>query len=269
MSFDLNAYLTRLGYTGPREPTLAVLAELQHRHVCTIPFENLDVLLGRPIRLDLPSVQQKLVSDRRGGYCFEHNTLFQAALSALGFNVTPLVARVRWQVPADIETALTHMILLVAIDRQRHLVDTGFGFGSLTAPLDLDTDAPQPTSHEPHRLLRRDDVFIHQIQFGQEWADLYHFTLQPSRPIDYEVACWFTSTYPQSKFVQNLVAAITADGRRHTLLNREFTIRWTDGRVEKRSLATPDELLAVLSEYFSLSFPPGTRFPAPATVWPS
>lgn len=266
---NLDAYLARLGYTGPREPTLAVLAELQRRHVCTIPFENLDVLLGQPIRLDLASIEQKLIHRRRGGYCFEQNTLFQAALTSLGYTVETLVARVRWQVPADVETAQTHMILLVELGGRRYLVDGGFGSGSLTAPLLIDTAEEQLTPHEPRRILRRGDLHVHQSRLGAEWADLYHFTLQPMRPIDYEMANWFTSTWPQSRFVLNLTAAITDDRVRHTLLNRDFASRWIDGRVEKRQLTTPGELLAVLEQYFHLSFPPDTRFGRAGAPWPT
>ncbi len=262
-SFDLDAYLARIDYTGPREASLAALAQIHYRHVCSIPFENLDILLGRPIRIDPSSVQQKLIHDRRGGYCFEHNTLFAAALTALGFRVTPLAARVRWQVPAEVKTALTHMILAVEATGRHLLADTGFGSGSLSAPLLLDTDAPQPTPHERRRLLRRGDVLVHQAEHAGAWADLYEFTLQPMFVPDFEMGNWFTSTWPESRFRQNLTVALTAPDRRHTLLNRQFTTRWTDGRVETRELATPAELLEVLGDFFALTFPAGTRFDAP------
>src|SRR4051812_2008631 len=94
---DLDAYFRRIGYSGSRTPTFEVLAAIHERHVRTIPFENLDILLGRDIRIDLASVSRKLVHDQRGGYCFEQNTLFAGVLRALGFVVRPLIARVRWQ----------------------------------------------------------------------------------------------------------------------------------------------------------------------------
>src|SRR4051812_45556722 len=94
--FDLDAYLARLGVTGPLAPTPEALDRVHLAHASTIPFENLDLLLGRPIRIDVPSLQAKLVGDRRGGYCFEQNTLLAAALGAIGFRVTPLAARVRF-----------------------------------------------------------------------------------------------------------------------------------------------------------------------------
>jgi N-hydroxyarylamine O-acetyltransferase len=98
---NLDAYFARIGYEGPREPTLAVLPALSAAHTRSIPFENLDVLLGRPIKLEIDAIFQKLVCDRRGGYCFEQNGLLLHVLDELGFQVAPLSARVRWQRPRD------------------------------------------------------------------------------------------------------------------------------------------------------------------------
>src|SRR5436190_21361273 len=103
-AFELDAYLDRIDYTGGREPSLATLWAIHQRHVYAVPFENLDIHLGRGIRIDLPSLTQKLVHQRRGGYCFEQNTLFAAALREMGFTVTPLTARVRWNLPVDLPT---------------------------------------------------------------------------------------------------------------------------------------------------------------------
>src|SRR5215813_4134219 len=98
-ALDLDAYFGLIGYSGSRAPTLETLRGIHLRHALTIPFENLDPFLRRPVRLDLASLQNKLLRDRRGGYCFEHNVLFKAALDALGFQVTGLAARVLWNLP--------------------------------------------------------------------------------------------------------------------------------------------------------------------------
>jgi len=266
---DLDAYFARIGYLGPRTATLETLRAIQRHHVFAIPFENLDIPLGRGIRIDLASVERKLVHDRRGGYCFEQNLLLQHVLGALGFAVTPLIARVRWQAAPEVVTAQTHMMLRVELAGLPYLVDGGFGSASLTAPLRLDLlDMPQPTTHEPRRMLQRDGRYMQQTRLPSgEWADLYEFTLQPVPAIDFEVGNWWTSTQPLSKFTQNVIASAVGDGVRYTLLNREFNIRHLDGRVEPRLLATPDELLAVLSDSFGLRFPAGTRFSAPALRW--
>ena len=204
---ELDAYFHRIGYEGPREPTLATLSGIEAAHTRTIPFENLDVLLGRPIRLDMPSVLRKLVHERRGGYCFEQNGLLLAVLETLGFQVAPLSARVRVQRPRDFTPARTHLFVRVELDGEPWLADVGVGGLSLTAPIRLNTSDEQPTPHEPRRLVREGGVLYHQARLGQEWHDVLEFTLEQMPPIDREVANWFTSTHPQSHFRDRLMVA--------------------------------------------------------------
>jgi len=132
-ALDLDAYLRRGGYSGARDPTAAVLEALHRAHAAAIPFENLDILLGRPIRLDLESLQEKLVRSRRGGYCFEQNLLFASVLEALGFRVTRLAARVRYR--TSLILPRTHMTLLVDVEGAGRLADVGFGAEGLLAPV--------------------------------------------------------------------------------------------------------------------------------------
>src|SRR5262249_30740485 len=132
-SLDLDAYLTRINQVGPLAPTQQVLERLHLAHTTHIPFENLNVLLGRPIRLDLDSLQAKLVRDRRGGYCFEQNTLFASVLEQIGFRVTRLAARVR--LGAHRLLPRTHMLLRVDVDGQPWLADVGFGGAGLLQPI--------------------------------------------------------------------------------------------------------------------------------------
>lgn len=264
---DLAAYFARIGYHGSQEPTLATLTALHQRHARSIPFENLDVLLGRPINIEPAAIAQKLVHDRRGGYCFEQNALLRDVLTALGFRVTPLIARVRWQVPADVPTALTHMFLRVDLTEGPFLADVGFGSRSLYSPLALAYDREQSGSFEPRRLIRRDGVVVHQSPHEGAWSDVYQFHLDPAPHVDFEVGNWFTSTHPQSRFKQNLVAAIAGADCRHVLLNREVITRHADGRVDKRQIESPEELLAVLAGTFGLHLPAGTRFSAPNLSW--
>jgi len=266
-SIDLDAYLHRIGHVGSRAPTLATLHSVHEGHARAIPFENLDVLLDREIRLHLPALEQKLVRDRRGGYCFEHNTLLLAALRALGFAATPHLARVRWQVPDDVVLPKTHMILRVVIDDRAWLADAGFGSIGLLAPLALDVSDVQGTAAEPRRLVPQGRGFLQQLQLRGSWMDVYVFTLDETPPVDFEVANWFTSTHPQSRFRQNLIIARPDGDRRLTFLNREFTVRPLEGPAEKRLLGSPDELLEVLAHHFGLHFPPATRFPCPALDW--
>lgn len=265
---DLNAYFHRIGYTGAREPTLATLNRLIFRHVQTIPFENLDVLLGCTIALDPVSIERKLIHERRGGYCFEQNGLFQVVLETLGFEITPISARVRWQRPRDFTPARTHLFTRVEIDGVSWLADVGVGGMSPSAALRLELDTEQPTPHELRRLVKNEAIYYHQVRLGSEWQDICEFTLESMPPIDREVANWFTSTHPNSHFKSNiLVGRAAANGARVTLLDNKFTLRDENGKAETRMLASKQELLAVLAEYFGLHFAADVHFHLPAAAW--
>ncbi len=266
---DLDAYFARIGYTGPRTPAHGTLADILRAQVQTIPFENLDVLLGRPIRTDIDSVARKLVHDRRGGYCFEQNQLLLQVLRALGFTAEPLIGRARWLVPAEVTTGLTHLLVRVTLEGRDWLADAGMGSLSLTAPLEMRAGLEQDTPHDRRRLVPRDGHLVQQVLFAGEWQDVNLFRPEPAAAVDLEMGNWYSHTHPQAHFRNNLlVARATADGRR-TLFNREFTVRARDGTATKREIATADELLAVLAEHFGLHFPAGTRFGATGSPWPA
>jgi N-hydroxyarylamine O-acetyltransferase len=266
---DLDAYFARIGYRGPRTPTLETLHALSTAHVQTIPFENLDILLGRAIDLEPAAVERKLIQDRRGGYCFEQNSLLLHVLTQLGFDAHPLSARVRYQRPRDFTPSRTHLLVRVELD-ESWLADVGVGGLSLTAPLRLAEAGPQTTPHDTRRLVRENGVLFHQILLGDAWHDVYELTLEEMPPIDRIVANWYTSTHPASHFRSRLtVARALPDGGRLTVVNRELTIRRRDGSAEHHVLTSPDELLAVLAERFDLRFPPGTRFSCDALDWPT
>jgi len=173
---DLSKYFERIGYDGPVTPTLDVLQALHYRHVTTIPFENLNPWTHRPVSLELKAIEAKLVKGKRGGYCFEQNGLFSAVLSQIGYQVTPLIARVRWNQPADLITGQTHMILQVNIEGTPWIADVGFGGVGQTGPLLLEDKVMQTTSHEARRYQKTDTSFTHQIQLGPDrWEDVYTF----------------------------------------------------------------------------------------------
>lgn len=256
---DLDAYLARIAYSGARTPTLDTLHALSEAHVRAIPFENIDVLLGRPIDLELPALERKLVHDRRGGYCFEQNTLFLAVLEQLGYRVRPLSARVRYQRPRDFTPARTHLCLRVELD-EAWLVDVGVGSMSLTSALRLASHDEQPTRHEPRRLLREGGLIYHQVRFGDAWHDVYELTLEEMPVIDRVVANWYTSTHPQSHFKSRLLVARAApDGGRVTIADHELTHRARDGAATRHVIADHDELVAVLRDQFGIDAPAGAR----------
>jgi N-hydroxyarylamine O-acetyltransferase len=259
-SLDLEAYLDRIGRPQAGAATLATLAELQQAHCAAIPFENLDILLGRPIGLELAQLQAKLVSGGRGGYCFEQNTLFEAALRALGFGVTPLAARVRAG-----STGLrprTHMLLLVDLLEGTYLADVGFGGNGPLRPVPLEDGAVVRCGAFSHRLRGEDQVWVLQEAGRDGWSDLYAFTLEPQFPVDFEMANHFTSTHPRSAFVLNLTVQRSWPERRAVLRNRDFVVATPEGETMS-TVRDPDHLLEILAGEFSLSFPAGTRFRRP------
>ena len=254
-TIDLDGYFGRIGYDGPRAPTLETLRAVHLRHALTIPFENLDPFLRRPVRLDLASLQDKLVLRRRGGYCFEHNLLFKAALDGLGFQVTGLAARVMWNLPDGVTLPRTHMLLRIPLDGQDYLADVGFGGQTLTEPIKLLPEIAQRTPHEPFRLLATDGGFVMQAQLGGVWKPLHRFDLQPQLLPDYEVANWYVSTHPQSRFVNNLTVAMPGPGRRYALFNNAFAVHHLGGPSEQRRLSGAREIRALLEEVFGLTLP--------------
>jgi N-hydroxyarylamine O-acetyltransferase len=266
---DLDAYLARIGVTGPLPVSRQTLDVISEAHTRAIPFENLDVLQGRPIELTPEAIERKLVHARRGGYCFEQNALLLAVLGQLGFEARPISARVRVQQSRDYTPARTHLFLRVELDGASWLVDVGVGGLSLTSAIRLDTEEAQETTHEPRRIVREAGRLFHQAWFGDAWHDVCEFTLEEMPEIDRIVGNWYTSAHPGSHFKSRLIAARAGrDNERRTLLNRELTIRRYGVVAERREIADPDELLAVLAEHFGLELPPGTRFTCPALDWP-
>jgi N-hydroxyarylamine O-acetyltransferase len=260
VTLDLDAYLERIGYRGPVEPTRGVLDELHLGHVTRIPFENLDILLGRPIALDLPALEAKLVRDRRGGYCFEQNTLFKSALEALGFRITALAARVRAGTTQI--RPRTHMLLRVDLPEGAFVADVGFGGDGLLHPIRLAEGSETWVGRAGHRLRREGDLWVLEGNAGGDWADLYAFTLEPHHPVDFEMGNHFTSTYPRSAFLLNLVVQRSWPEGRAILRNRELVVR-EDGASRATFIRDPEHLLEVLDSVFGLAFPPGTRFRQP------
>ena len=257
--FDLDAYLARIGYSGPRTATIDTLTAVHALHPAAIPFENLSPLLGWPVQLDVDSLQAKLVTGGRGGWCFEHNTLLRHALEALGFSVTSLAARVLWNAPPGNPVGpRSHMLLLVNLEGKSYIADTGFGGNVLTGPLRLEPHIEQPieqpTPHEPHRLLPLENGFVLEAFLGGQWMALYRFTLEPQFPADYEVSNWYLCQHPNSFFRHILIAARATSEGRYALRNNNLAIHRKNG-TEKRTLTDAIALRASLENDFGLQLP--------------
>jgi N-hydroxyarylamine O-acetyltransferase len=255
--FRLDNYLARIGFSGTIQPNLATLAAIHAAHVDAIPFEAIDPLLCRPIHLNLASVQEKLVDSQRGGYCFEQNVLFKAALEAIGFNVTGLSGRVRWMSPPDSPLGpREHMMLKVDLPDGPYLADVGFGACVLDSPLQFKTDIEQRTAMGTYRLSETDGLFSLSAKQPAGWRAMYVFNLEPQIQSDYELGNWFTSTSPLVPFLSMLIMERVSSDKRYKLVNRRFAIEARDGQVAvERSIGSADELRQVLDETFNVTPP--------------
>jgi N-hydroxyarylamine O-acetyltransferase len=255
--FDLDAYLARIGYEGRRSPDLETLRAITYHHPLAIPFENLNPLAGRPVPLDNAALLRKLVQERRGGWCFEHNLLLGTALTAIGFDVTGLGARVLWNVPPGVVRPRSHMVLLLRIDGEPYIADAGFGGLTMTAPLRLARDVAQQTPHEPFRLTGSGDDYIAEAHIRGEWRALYRFGLHPQARVDYEVVSWYLAHHPQSHFTFTLVAARAQPDCRYALSNADFAVHHRDGYTERRMLMSAAEARRLLQDVFGIDVPQG------------
>jgi N-hydroxyarylamine O-acetyltransferase len=218
---DLDAYVARVGVTGALHVDSATLTSLHRAHLAAIPFENLDVILGRGVSVDLDRVQAKLVHDRRGGYCYEHGVLFSAVLVRLGFTVRRLLARVGGDLARP--HARTHMTLFVDVDGQRWLADVGFGSG-LLEPIPLEPEIPRRQGDWSYRLTRPTAGLwqLEELQDGT-WVGQYTVEEQPQHQSDVVMANHFTSTWPGSPFVQRPVVVRKDEQQVRRLLGRELS----------------------------------------------
>jgi N-hydroxyarylamine O-acetyltransferase len=255
---DLESYFERIGFSGNSVATLSTLEALHLLHPKAIVFENLDVLLRRPIRLDVESLVRKLVHRKRGGYCFEQNTLFQTVLQKIGFDVNSLGARVQWRYPAGSVRPRSHMVLQIRMPDASYIADVGFGLLTLTAPLRLEADIEQPTPHGIYRLVPVGTEMRMEAKTSEGWAPVYQISLREEAPSDWEVYNWFTSTHSDSRFTRELVVARPADKVRYGLLNNVLSVYHLDGHVERHIIETPGALEVVLRNRFDLDPPEGT-----------
>ncbi len=254
-SLDLDAYLARIQYAGSLKPTVETLQSLQYHHATHIPFENLTPLCGEPVPLDLDSLQAKLVSAGRGGYCFEHNLLMAAVLRQLGYKVEGLAARVCWHGADTSRLPRTHMLLRVVVEAESWLVDVGFGGLTPTAPLPLTPGLELHSPHESFMLKSEDGLFVLEAKLPQGWKQMYAFDLQVQQDADFDMMNWYISTHPESRFVTTLVAARPDHDCRYALLDGLFSVYPRHGEVERREIGSVMELKELLTEKFLIRVP--------------
>ncbi len=206
---DIEAYLERIGLGGVPQ---AGLAEVHRAHATSIAFENFDPYGGRPVSLELADLEDKMVARRRGGYCFEHNTLLGAALESLGFSVVPMLARVRLG-PEGSPRPLNHLLLRVRDSEGVWLADVGFGGGGLLDPLPFELGTETEQAGWRYRVVQDGPEWVTQVFQDDGWTSMYGFVPEPAEPVDVEVNNWYTSTHPASSFVTGVMTGFRRPDR--------------------------------------------------------
>lgn len=252
---DLSAYLLRIGIEpqGQIEPDLRTLRRLQRAHLFALPFGNVDILLSHSVELDLASIQRKLVTGRRGGYCHEHNLLFAAVLERLGYQVTRLSGRVRLGGGHHLRPR-THMVLSVRSQGADFLVDVGFGSAAAPVePIPLHAGATAAQDGVDYELQTGPpDGWLLRVWQSGGWSDLYSFGSDGAHLIDLRVATHYTSTHPQSPFTTGLRLSQFSSDMRYLLQDRQLREQPPGG--EPRRIETLDDraFAHTLSDTFGL-----------------
>lgn len=249
--WNIDAYLHRIKYVGKTQVCFETLNSLHNLHVFNIPFENLDVIMGRLILLDRESLFKKNVVNNRGGYCFEMNGLFAFVLQELGFEVINLLARVA--IDHENYGPKTHQVLSVSINKQKWLVDVGFGGGGLISPLLLEEGIVHQQFFETFRLIK-DKMFrfVLQRKIENEFRNLYAFTLEECMPVDYIMSNHFESTFPNGLFTRMKISTKPTREGRVTLKDMCLKIT-SNGQTSERELLSCAEYKDILREYFGLN----------------
>jgi len=251
----LNAYLERVGFAGSIAPTLATLEALHALQPAAIPFENLDVLLDLPVALDQPSLERKLLDERRGGICVELNLLLLRVLLDLGFEARAHLATVLLGASGEGSGRPDHMLLSVDIAGTTWLADVGFGGRLQTAPLKFRPDVEQPTPHGAYRILADGEAFRLDFQRGDAWVPAYLFTLDPADDAAIAAAL---APGPHSLLTEHLLAERASEAGRIRLLDTRFSMEDETGRAE-RALGSVDEIRAALAAEFGIALPADER----------
>ena len=248
---NIEAYLERINYNGPRDVNAETLRALQVAHLMSVPFENLSIHAGEPIVLNEHALYTKIVDQRRGGFCYECNGLFAGLLRALGFDVAMLAAGVA-SPDGSFGPVFDHMALLVTLD-ERWLVDVGFG-DSFLEPLLLDTRADQQQGTRLFRLIEQDDhLILMRLNEGEDWQPQYRFTLQPYTFPDYEEMCQFHQTSPDSHFTKGLICSRATEDGRITLSDMRFITTSGPQRLrDEQILPSREEYDRILRDQFGV-----------------
>ncbi|XP_068565911.1 arylamine N-acetyltransferase, pineal gland isozyme NAT-10-like [Cebidichthys violaceus] len=262
VEMHVETYLSRIGFAGPAEPSLEVLRSVHTGHLMSVPFENLTVHSGGRIQLDPPLLYDKIVTQRRGGFCCENNGIFCWLLAELGFQVTLLSGQVKG-ITGCYGPPFDHLVLMVSLDGQRWLCDVGFGSAGFSVPLSLETSAPQEQGHRVYRIRRDTEVCFVEWQGenrgpGGDWTEIYKFSLEPRRLEDFDEMCRYHQSSPCSIFFCKSLCTVLKPGGRLTYIGRKlssttFPSKETGGVMETTTRDLEDEEIpGVLAEMFGV-----------------
>jgi N-hydroxyarylamine O-acetyltransferase len=247
----LEKYLQTIASSSPHPPILETLQRVHLAHRERFLFDNLSIQTGGGISLAIGDLERKFLDDGGGGYCFEHNTLFAAALRDLGFAVTPLLGRVRRGPPE--RWVRTHMVLHVEIADRSWLADVGFGGFGLLEPIVLEDGASARQGGATYRLRREHGLWVLSMTDRDSTVDLYEFTEDAQTPGDLEVANHYTATHPDSRFRRTLTIQRGTRVER-TLIRDGLLTRFRDGGTKEEPLP-PERLRATVHEFFGIRLP--------------
>jgi N-hydroxyarylamine O-acetyltransferase len=249
---NVSAYLRRISYSGPITPTLETLRTIHRAHLETVPFENLDISLGRPIVLDQDRFVHKIVEENRGGFCYELNGAFAALLVEMGYRVTLLSARAPLK-DGSPGPEFDHLALRVDLN-QPWLVDVGFGEGFLE-PLLLEPGTEQKQDQGAFRMKDEGSFLsVERQQPDSSWKTEYLFTLTPRRLEDFAGMCHYHQTSPESHFTQKRLCTLATSTGRVTLSDMKLIVT-ENGHREERILISEKEWLETLKKHFAMMLP--------------
>jgi len=265
---DLDRYAERIGFVGEFTPDFETLSAIQFGQTTNVPFENFEILRGLPVNIDHASLEDKIVARRRGGYCFEQNSLLLGVLQQIGFQARPHAARVRIGNERSFLPPRTHLFVQVDLEGQTWIIDSGVGSMSLTSPIRFELDTAQETLHEPRRIVKEDGAYFHQILMSGQWEDVYEFGGEEMPLIDREVANWWTSTCWAAKFKQNMFAGLARpNGERFGFLNGTFVHRKGTEVLREITVNNDEQLFEILKNEFGIEFPQGTDLGSVGCPW--
>jgi N-hydroxyarylamine O-acetyltransferase len=247
---DVAAYLARIAYRAPTEPTAETLRAIHHAHLLAVPFENLDIRLGRKILLDQDAILHKIVEQRRGGFCYELNSAFAALLRTLGFPTTLLSARVAREAGGE-SPEFDHLILRVDL-QDPWLADVGFG-DSFLEPLRLESGREQADPAGTFRLMQLDQrQQLEKLESSGRWKRQYSFALHPRSLNDFAGMCHYHQTSPESHFTQNRICSRATPDGRITLSSMKLIVT-RNGQRQERMLSSESEWNSALQEFFGVN----------------